>query len=172
MGRQDLKFGDRFLIYDGYYDTVALWLTPITSFNAAKLSFNPAPFSFDLFYVETIVDSQNFEAALVDGVGFGGDRSLWGLNANLKTKETGEWDLGVFIVDDESAINSDTIALSLRGTYETHTNPTFSITGEIVLELGSTNAKNHALSTTSQDREAVGGHIASRPLLLWISLRL
>jgi len=104
LGRQDLIFGDGFLIYDGYYDTVALWLTPITSFNAAKLSFNPAPFSFDLFYAETIVDSQNFEAVLVDGVAFAGNRSLWGLNSNLKTKDSGEWDLGVFIVDDESAI--------------------------------------------------------------------
>jgi hypothetical protein len=66
LGRQDLKFGDGFLIYDGYYDTVALWLTPITSFNAAKLNFSPGPFSFDLFYAETIVDSQNFEAVLVD----------------------------------------------------------------------------------------------------------
>jgi hypothetical protein len=159
LGRQDLKFGDGFLIYDGYYDTVALWLTPITSFNAAKLSFNPAPFSFDLFYAETIVDSQNFEAVLVDGVGFAGDRSLWGLNSNLKTKDSGEWDLGVFMVDDESVINSDTIALSLRGTYETQTNPTLTVTGEIVSEFGTTNAKNHSLSTTSQNREALGGHI-------------
>ena len=159
LGRQDLIFGDGFLIYDGYYDTVALWLTPITSFNAAKLSFNPAPFSFDLFYAETIVDSQNFEAVLVDGVGFAGNRSLWGLNSNLKTKDSGEWDLGVFIVDDESAINSDTIALSLRGTYETKTSPTLTLTGEIVSEFGTTNAKNHSLSTTSQNREAVGGHI-------------
>jgi hypothetical protein len=30
LGRQDLKFGDGFLIYDGYYDTVALWLTPVS----------------------------------------------------------------------------------------------------------------------------------------------
>jgi hypothetical protein len=159
LGRQDLKFGDGFLIYDGYYDTVALWLTPITSFNAVKLNFSPAPFSFDLFYAETIVDSQNFEAALVDGVGFAGDRSLWGLNSKLKTKDSGEWDLGIFIVDDESSINSDTIALSLRGTYETQTNPTLTLTGEIVSEFGTTNAKNHSLSTTSQNREAVGGHI-------------
>ncbi|MBT6347395.1 MAG: alginate export family protein [Nitrospina sp.] len=159
LGRQDLKFGDGFLIYDGYYDTVALWLTPITSFNAAKLNFSPGPFSFDLFYAETIVDSQNFEAVLVDGVGFSGDRSLWGLNSNLKTKDLGEWDLGIFIVDDKSAIDSDTAALSLRGTYQTQTNPTFTLTGEIVSEFGTTNAKNHSLSTTSQYREAVGGHI-------------
>jgi hypothetical protein len=159
LGRQDLQFGDGFLIYDGYYDTVALWLTPITSFNAAKLTFNPAPFSFDLFYAETMVDSQNFEAVLVDGVGFAGDRNLWGLNSNLKTKNSGEWDLGVFFVDDKSAINSNTVALSLRGTYETPTSPTFTLTGEIVSEFGTTKAKNHALSTTTQNREAVGGHI-------------
>ena len=159
LGRQDLQFGDGFLIYDGYYDTVALWLTPITSFNAVKLSFNPEPFSFDLFYAETIVESQNFEAVLVDGVGFAGDRNLWGLNSNLKTKNSGEWDLGIFFVDDKSAINSDTVALSLRGTYETKTNPTFTLTGEIVSEFGTTNAKNHSLSTTSQNREALGGHI-------------
>lgn len=159
LGRQDLKFGDGFLIYDGYYDTVALWLTPLTSFNAAKLNFSPGPFSFDLFYAETIVDSQNFEAALGEGVGFAGDRSLWGLNSNLKTKDSGEWDLGVFIVDDESAIDSDTVALSLRGTYQTQTNPTLTLTGEIVSEFGTTNSKNHSLSTTSQDREAVGGYI-------------
>jgi hypothetical protein len=159
VGRQDLKFGDGFLIYDGYYDTVALWLTPITSFNAAKLNFSPGPFSFDLFYAETIVDSQNFEAALVDGVGYAGDRNLWGLNSNVKTKDKGEWDLGVFLVDDKSAINSDTLALSLRGTYDTQTNPTFTLTGEIVSQFGTTNATNHALSTTSQNRESIGGHI-------------
>jgi hypothetical protein len=43
--------------------------------------------------------------------------------SDLKTKDSGEWDLGIFIVDDESAIDSDTIALSLRGTYETQSNP-------------------------------------------------
>jgi hypothetical protein len=159
LGRQDIKVGDGFLIYDGYYDTVALWLTPITSFNAIKFSYNPGPFTFDLFYAETIVDSQNFEAVLVDGVGFAGDRSLLGLNTNLKTKDSGEWDLGIFVVDDESVINSDTIALSLRGTYETQTSPTLTLTGEVVSEFGTTNAKNHSLSTTSQHREAVGGHI-------------
>jgi hypothetical protein len=159
IGRQDLQFGDGFLIYDGYYDSAAIWLTPITSFNAVKLNFNPGPFSIDIFYAETIVDSQNFEAALVDGVGFAGKRSLWGLNSNLTTNNSGEWDYAIFIVDDKSAINSNTIALSLRETYTTKTNPTFTLTGEIVAEFGTTNAKNHALSTTSQNREAVGGHI-------------
>jgi hypothetical protein len=159
IGRQDLQFGDGFLIHDGYYDTVAQWLTPITSFNGVKLNFDLAPLSIDLFYAETIVKSQNFEAALLDGVGYSGDRNAWGLNTNLKTINSGEWDLGIFIVDDESVINSDTIALSLRGTYETRTNPTFTLTGEIVSEFGKTRAKDHKLSSTSQDREAVGGHI-------------
>ncbi|MGV7221338.1 MAG: alginate export family protein [Nitrospinales bacterium] len=162
LGRQDIQFGDGFIIYDGYYDASAVWLTPITSFNAARLTFTPGPFTFDLFFAETMVAAQNFEIVLLDSTEYAGRRTLWGLNSNLKSEVIGEWDLGVFVFDDKSAIDSNTIALSLRGAYETQTSPAFSLTGEIVAQYGDTKASNNALTQTTQDREAIGGHIDAK----------
>ena len=48
---------------------------------------------------------------------------------------------------------------TLRMTIKSLCNLAFTLTGEIVSEFGTTNAKNHTLSATSQNREAVGGHI-------------
>lgn len=76
LGRQNLEFGDGFLIYDGYYDRKAAWVTPIRSFNAAKVSYTPDAFTLDLFFANTIIDYQSFEVFLGDLAIISGDRNL------------------------------------------------------------------------------------------------
>lgn len=65
----------------------------------------------------------------------------------------------MFVKDDKSGLKSDTTALSLRVTYETPTDISFTLTGEIVSEWGTTMAKDHSLAATKRDRQSIGGHI-------------
>lgn len=95
LGRQNLFYGDGFLVWDGYYDRKAVWVGPITSFNAAKISVTPGPLTLDLFFASTIIDYLSYEVLLGDLAIIAGDRNLWGINGNLKTETFGEWDLAV-----------------------------------------------------------------------------
>lgn len=159
IGRQNLGYGDGFLIWDAVFDSKAVWVGAIRSFYALKASYYPEPLTVDVFVAEADRDYRSYETYLKDLTWYTGRRTLWGINSNLKTEKFGTWDLAVFSKDDKSSLKSDTTAVSLRGSYEFATNPTLTIGGEVVPEFGTTMAKDHALAITKQDRESIGGHI-------------
>ena len=165
-GRQNLMYGDGFLICDGYTDMRANWTASITSFYAIKGVYKTDPVQIDAF--AALVDSDYFstETYFSNGSLHTGKRNLYGGNVHID--KWGTWDLGVFYRNDYSDLQSDTIAFSQRGSYtfdlwpESSGMPQITVTGEIVEEFGKTKVKDYTLVSSRQDRQAFGGHLDTK----------
>lgn len=159
VGRQNLEYGDGFLVYDGVTDDRAAWTTPIRSFYALKGVCRGDFGRWDLFAALVDRDYASYETFLTDFTTRTGRRNLYG--SNLHLERAGIWDLGIFYKKDHSVLNSDTLALSQRGSHTFEPAPSVQLTlgGEIVEEFGHTKVQDHALTDSRRDRLAFGGHL-------------
>ena len=169
-GRQNLEYGDGFLIYDGYTDGAtgagATWTATIRSFYAVKGVYEWGPWQFDGFVAMPDRNYQSFESFLTDATARTGLRYLYGGNAHFEDETYGTWDFGFFYKDDNSVLESDTMAFSQRGEYtfnlwpDSEYLPAITLAGEIVEEVGRTKVQNFmfALGNPREDRASVGGH--------------
>jgi len=168
LGRQNLKYGDGFLICDGYSDPRAAWSAPVTSFYAIKAAYEKGPIRLDGFVAMPDKDYKSYETYLTDATARTGKRTLYGTNLHFEKEKYGIWDLGVFFKDDDSALQSDTLAISQRGSYpfdfwpNSKIFPQLTVDGEIVEETGRTKVQDHALTNSEHDRSAIGGHIDTK----------
>ena len=165
-GRQNLEYGDGFLIYDGFTDQRAVWMAVIRSFYAVKGVYEWGPFQLDGFIAMPDSRYQSFETYLSDFTGRTGRRYLYGGNLHLEEERFGTWDFGVFYKDDHSPLESDTLAISQRGSYtfdiwpEIAALPKITLEGEIVEEVGRTKVQNYTfmLGNPRVNRMSIGGH--------------
>lgn len=156
IGRQELSFGDGFLIYDGVAEEAAVLGTPLRSFYAARVTYAPEPFSFDLFTALTEDDYVMYDWFLTP---FKGRSRLFGGNAHLDKEDIGIWDVLVFYRDDTSDLENDTLSMSLRGEYSIPFFPLLTLSGELVKQYGNTKLSQGVLSNSTQNRDSWGGHI-------------
>jgi hypothetical protein len=168
LGRQNLKYGDGFLICDGYPDPKAAWSAPITSFYAVKAAYEKGPIRLEGFAAMPDQDYKSYETYLTDATIRTGRRILYGTNLRFEKDKYGIWDLGVFFKDDDSVLQSDTLAISQRVSYpfdfwpNSKVLPHLTVEGEIVEEAGRTKVKNHALTDSKHDRSTIAGHIDTK----------
>jgi hypothetical protein len=165
LGLQNLEYGDGFLIYDGVSDKRAVWTTPLRGFYAVKAVYETEDSQFDAF--AAIVDDgyTSYESYLTDFTTRTGDRNLYGANWHKESQKWGNWDFGLFYREDDSSLDSDTLALSQRVSYtfdlwpEEKYLPQLTLKGEVVEQFGRTKVQNHALTASRTDRQSVGGHM-------------
>ena len=156
LGRQDFKFGDGFVVWDGALDQATVWTAEIHSMTGARIDYRGDGYKATLFSSRT-----NRDHFLLDGfLGVHeGQSSLHGFHLSLEENGYGAWELGIFGRNDQSALDSDTIAVSLRGTYEPTEHPRWSFGGEYVKETGEVKLLDGLPSATRQDRDAWAGHL-------------
>ncbi|MGB3082864.1 MAG: alginate export family protein [Candidatus Omnitrophota bacterium] len=165
-GRQNLQYGDGFLIYDGYSDARAVWTASIRSFYAVKGVYEWGPWQIDGFAAMPDRNYQSYETYLTDMTVQTGLRYLYGGNVHLDDETYGIWDFGIFYKDDKSMFESNTLAISQRGEYtfnlwpDSEVLPKITLTGEIVEEVGRTKVQNmtFALGNPRENRASIGGH--------------
>jgi len=157
IGRQELGFGDGFLIWDGVTDNASVWSNPLRSFYAARATYTLQPVIFDFIVALTEHDFAVYDAFLK---AYEGRSKLYGGNVHLEKEDWGSWDLGIFFRNDSSDLENDTYAISLKGEYVVPKFPLLTLlSGEIVKEYGETRLNRGTLSNSTQDRDAWGGHI-------------
>lgn len=158
LGRQNLGYGDGFIVWDGYSDPRAPWIHSVRSFYAVKGVYEFGDITLDAFAAAADRDFGSFETFFADSTVRTGIRELYGVNVHMEN--AGEWDFGIFYKDDGSKLRSDTLALSQRGSY-TFDNmfPALTIEGELVEEFGSTRVSDYTLTGSKHDRQAFGGHL-------------
>ncbi len=159
VGRQNIEFGDGLLIYDFFSDKRTAWTRSIRSLYALRTTYNPSQnFTLDIFAGQTDKSYISYETYLKDNIKYGGLKNVSGINLHYDAKEFGIWELGTFYKHDKSALQSDTLALSLRSSYNVAVLPRLTIEAELVPEWGRTNVKNGVLSATRQNRRSLGGY--------------
>lgn len=165
VGRQNLEYGDGFLVYDGYTDPRANWSSPVRSFYATKGVYEAGPIKLEGFAAIADQDYRSYETYLLDFTPRMGRRYLYGTNLRFEKEKYGIWDLGVFIKNDKSELESNTLAISQRGFYtfdfwpKSSILPKINVGGEIVKESGQTKVKDYALTQKGYDRSSLGGHL-------------
>lgn len=164
VGVQELKYGDGFLVMDGYTESRAIWTSPITSFPAIKGSWNVHDgMEVDLFAAHVRRNHfTNNEAFLGEGRGFPAGGSLVGGNLHWdEWVEGNTMDFGIFRKeeDSDSVTGSDTTAITLRN--EFHFEPV-TLTAEIVRQYGETRVINSQVQARHLNRRAWGGHLTAR----------
>jgi hypothetical protein len=167
LGRQEIVIGDGFLIGDGTYDRVAQWSAPLKSFDAARAAFDLAPFKVDLFAAYVDKDwvqyrgfhKGRFQDQLPAFEEIGGSR-LYGTDLTWTGEAWGTWGLSAFFRNDQSLLDNDTIAVSLRGAAEIPFLSGLKLEGEVVREMGHTRVKEADIVTGGElARRSWGGHI-------------
>ncbi len=160
IGRQNIGFGDGFLIYDFYSDQRAVWTGSMRSLYAVKVTYAPKDnLTIDAFAGEADRDYTSYETYMKDFVTYTGRRNIFGVNTHYEGKSSDIWDFGIFYKNDESSLDSDTLALSLRASIDNFLIPDLKIESEFVPEFGTTKVLNGALSTSETTRRAFGGHL-------------
>ena len=164
-GRQNLEFGDGFLIYDFYSDRRAVWTASMRSLYATLLTYEPREnIKIDAFAGEVERNFKSYEVYLKDAAAYNGKRNIYGLNTHYAGKKGAVWDLGLLYKSDASQLHSDTFVLSLRTSTPVPLVPNLTFEAEVVPEWGKTMAQNGGFSTTNPDnkrvdRRAIGGHV-------------
>lgn len=146
LGRQDIIFGEGFLIGDGYPASDLEYGSSLrNSFDALKLTYAAEPYTIDLF---TAKISDDFTTSAVNG-----DVDLNGINVNYGYLDIATFDLGYFVKKDRATgflKDSETKAFSLRGSGSIPSVPGLTVRGEYVWEDGKVATSN----TTDQDLDA------------------
>ena len=160
VGRQNIEFGDGLLIYDFYSDKGAVWTGSMRSLYAFRAIANPNPeLTIDVFSGQVDKSFLSYETYLKDLTTYRGIRNVSGANVHYDAKKLGLWDFGLFYKYDKSLLKSNTLAASIRSSYNVPFLTPLTLEGELVPEWGTTKAKDGALSDTKQRRRAVGGHL-------------
>ncbi|MCD6521372.1 alginate export family protein [Candidatus Calescamantes bacterium] len=159
IGRQELSYGEGFLVGDGVSDvyiisgvnTFAYVYGPKKAFDAIKFSYS---------YENSTVDM--IKAKLSEGYGQGTDENLYGINWNLKTDTYGTWDFAVFakFQNPTTKGRNETVAFSIRGAGEIPqvTVGKLEVKGELVKETGKVDAVSSGTGDTEK-LEAWGGYL-------------
>ena len=180
IGRQELLYGEGFLVGDGCNDLYSLWVEvdnstvaslpsninawsavspylPVAYIYGPRKAFDAIKFSYS--YENSTVDI--FKAKLSEGYHQGTDVDLYGINWNLKTDTYGTWDFAVFgqFYNPLEKGKSETVAFSIRGAGEIPqvTVGKLEVKGELVKETGKV-----AAAITGEDTEkleAWGGYL-------------
>ncbi|MBU1086536.1 MAG: alginate export family protein [Candidatus Omnitrophica bacterium] len=165
LGRQEIVIGDGFIIGDGRADTVAQWSVPLKSFDGARATLNNDFGTVDCFAAFIDNDWTQYLGSYDAGppeyqdqlplTAYTGGGELYGVNLHHE-----KWDIGAFFKDDNSELENDTVALSVKALYEVPAISGLTLDGEIVRQLGSTSVDRANLLTDRKlDREAWGGHM-------------
>ena len=143
LGRQNIQFGDGFLISDGYLDhRSALWSIPLSFYDGVKLDWARGTAHATAFAADY---SPSFEGAL----GARPDGYVFGAEAGWTRSEGSELALAYLRRHDTSVIEDRAQAISLRGGW---LSGPFVLAGEAVLESG---------TRTGTDLAGRGGHVAA-----------
>jgi len=160
VGRQELRYGEGFLVGDGIRDTVGVvnqtyQYDTRKAFDAIKAVWSYDPHQIDLF-IAKVVEGSNV-AVPVDT-----DNDLYGLNWNYDGGVYGLWDFGLFY-NRNNTVNLDaenqTWALSVRGegNLPSVSSGTLALKGEIVKEWGI--VEGTAAGVDSENLDAWGGYV-------------
>lgn len=159
-GRQNISFGDGFLIDDFFYDHRAIYVGTMKSLRALRLTYAPSEsLKVDTFAGWVDKHYKSYEAYLKDLIAYCGKRNIFGANFNYRGKKSDVWDTGIFYKNDRSQLHSSTYAFSLRGAMPLPFLPELSVEAEAVSEWGRTKIREGALSPTKQERRSFGGHL-------------
>lgn len=158
IGRQELFYGEGFLIADGEVNSYdgSFEYDLKKSFDAIKASFDLKPFTLDLF-----------TAKFIEGVTSNTDADLYGVNLTYDYLDQATFDVGFFatsyhpelvtnvITGTANAADDDLYAISFRGEGEPLPQliPGLFVKGELVYEWG-----DKLEGTTQSDRDAWGGY--------------
>lgn len=156
IGRQEFGFGDGFLVWDGVSDKATVWTAGIRSMPGVRVNWRNGPLELTLFSART-----QKPILVLDGFGGGhhGRSRLHGVHLAIDTTPLGNWEVAAFSRDDDSIIDADTLALSVRGEHTLKLLPALSLAGELVRESGTVRLLDGLPSASAQDRNAWGGHL-------------
>ena len=138
IGRQELQYGEGFLVGDGVNDIYLIVDTsPIAYLYGPRKAFDAIKFSSK--YENSTIDI--IKAKISEGYSQGTDYDLYGINWNLATDSYGTWDFAVFTSQqDDSGIKGKdmTTAISIRGEGDIPqvTVGKLHVKGEVVKETG------------------------------------
>ncbi len=156
LGRQDILFGEGFLIGDGFGGASNLYYggSLRNAFDALRLTYSAKPYTVDLF---TAKISEAFASSPTTG-----DVNLNGININYGYLDVATFDLGYFVKNDANTAGftqpSETKALSLRGEGNVPSLPGLALRGEYVWEGGSVATGN----ATENDRNGRGWYTGAK----------
>ncbi len=123
IGRQELKYGEGFLIGDGYNDIYWIYgLDEESKWKTAAYIYGPRK-AFDAIKFSGKYDNSTVDvikAKITEGYGIGNDVDLYGVNWNLNAGDYGIYDFGLFYqkynADDPTISGkNETTALAIRG---------------------------------------------------------
>lgn len=155
LGRQEFGFGDGFLVWDGVSDKATVWTAEMRSMPGVRVGWQHDSMELTLFSARTQKPILVLDGFLGD---HHGKSRLHGAHLAIDNTPLGNWELAAFLRDDESIIEADTLALSLRGEHTLSSLPALSLAGELVKESGTVRLLHGLPSTSTQDRDAWGGH--------------
>jgi hypothetical protein len=155
IGRQNFEFGDGFLVWDGVSDEVTVWTAEMRSMPGVKINWQGEFGELTLFSARTDKPMLVLDGFL--GAHYG-KSDLHGIHLATTDTQWGKWEVAAFLRDDDSKLEADTLALSLRGTHSPEALPALSLAGELVKEYGSVHLLAGLPSVSSQDRDAWAGH--------------
>lgn len=155
IGRQNFEFGDGFLVWDGASDEATVWTTDMRSMPGVRINWQSDSLTLTLFTART---EKPF--LVLDGFldAHYGKSDLHGIHLAIADTPWGNWEVAAFLRDDDSIVNADTLALSLRGEHTLQILPALSLAGELVKEYGSVQLLGGLPSASTQDRDAWAGH--------------
>ncbi len=157
LGRQEILFGEGFLIGDGYNGVTANLLSYTQSirkaFDALRLTYSAEPYTVDLFTAKIQDDFTQKPGA--------GDINLNGVNINYAYLDIATFDLGYFVKNNGNTgftRANETKALSLRGEGNVPSIPGLALRGEYVWEGGNVATGN----ATENDRNGRGWYTGAK----------
>ncbi|WP_448507159.1 hypothetical protein [Immundisolibacter sp.] len=155
VGRQDIGFGDGFVVWDGATDQATGWTADIRSMTGAKWVYRAEPYALTVFAAQT-----NRDYLLLDGLlhPHEGRSRLYGGHLAFAGAAGGLLEAGGFLRHDDSDLDNDTLAMSLRGSYPVPHVQGLELAGELVRQTGTTSLHGGLATASHQDREAWGGH--------------
>ena len=159
VGRQELKYGEGFLVGDGVND---IWINS-TSKTAAYVY--GARKAFDAIKLSSRYEDSTIDlitAKLSEGYGVGSDENLYGVNWNLATDIYGTWDFAVFFKEQNDSYKEGkdmTTAFSIRGEGDIPqvTVGKLHVKGEVVKEIGK--VEGGEPDGDEADLDAWGGYV-------------
>ncbi len=155
LGRQDFGFGDGFVVWDGATDQATGWTADIRSMTGAQWVYSAQPYTLTLFAART-----NRDYLLLDGLlhPHEGQSRLYGGHLAFADAGSRMFEVGLFLRHDDSELDNDTLALSLRAGYPVPGIEGLELAGEVVRETGTTRLLAGVPADSHQDRDAWGGH--------------
>lgn len=168
VGRQNLEFGDGFLVYDFVADSRCLLLTPLRAAWGLRADAPCGEADLTAFWGVSDPDYRSYETTLAERTVHQGRRRFLAIDARERTTGTPGWELGAFFRDDGSAVDSDTLALTARLARQRRLGRAFGreatgkLTLELIDELGTTRVSGGRLTPRQVDRRSLGGYVEAQ----------